>query len=124
MCDLAKSHMEPRYQYARTIQWQMNGKRRPSRDRNMSPPTSLLFAGQYYNKWPGELYIWGTVGSGIISHPWWWGLRWFSKRQFLLYIWCGCLPKRILLHFLQCLYCQSGSVWLPVVLKETVEFDR
>jgi hypothetical protein len=42
-------------------------------------------------------YIWGTVGSGITSHPWWWRLRWSSK-HFLLFIWCGWSPEKILLN--------------------------
>jgi hypothetical protein len=39
---LAKSHMAPRYQYAKTIQRRTNGKRRRSRDRNMTPPTTEM----------------------------------------------------------------------------------
>jgi hypothetical protein len=35
------------------------------------------------------------MGSSITSHPWWWGPRWSSKRQFLLFIWHGWLPEKI-----------------------------
>jgi hypothetical protein len=86
---LAKSHMVPHYQFAKMIQLRMNGKRRPSRDSNMTPPTSLLLASQCCNEWSRE--IWGTAGSGITSHPCWWRPRWSSKHRFLLFTWCGWL---------------------------------
>jgi hypothetical protein len=50
------------------IQQQTNGKRKPSRDRNMTPPTSLLLAGQDYNEWPGELHIYEAPWALVSYH--------------------------------------------------------
>jgi hypothetical protein len=44
------------------------------------------------------LYIWGTVVSGMTPYVWWWSPRWSSKRRFLLFIWRGWLPEKILLN--------------------------
>jgi hypothetical protein len=46
----------------------------------------------------GTFCIWGTVVSVIISHPWWRGPKRSSKRRFLLFIWRGWLPDKILLN--------------------------
>jgi hypothetical protein len=85
----------------RDVMWYLslrNGRRRSSRDVNMTPPTSLLLASQNYNVTALRAIYMRHRGLRCHSHPWWRGTRWFSKRRFLLFIWNGWLPEKILLN--------------------------